>query len=145
LVSIAIANSADLPTALTELMGILVNKSPKIPTVRIRQLRFGERTTFDAHVVPQEPSRKQVLNPLVAQVIRQELIGVVEHGIAIGAKGTLPPSENIVIAIGGKTGTGDHRQKIYEQGYRLIKSLPVNQTATFAFLIDQCFFGTITA
>jgi len=141
----AIGSSADRPGALTELMGILVNEGQKIPTVIIRQLHFAEGTPFDTQLVSQEPSREQLLNPLLAQVLRQELIGVVEHGTAIGAKGALPPSEDIVISIGGKTGTGDHHRKVYERGHRLIESRPISRTATFVFLIDNRFFGTITA
>jgi membrane peptidoglycan carboxypeptidase len=141
----AIGSSADRPTALTDLMGILVNEGKAIPTVTIRQLHFAEGTPFETHVAPQEPTHEQVLNPLVAQVLRQELIGVVEHGTAIGAKGALPPSEGMTTWIGGKTGTGDHRQKVYERGYRLIESRPISRTATFVFLIDNRFFGTITA
>ncbi len=141
----AIGSSADRPAALTELMGILVNEGQKIPTVTVRRLHFAEGTPFETHVAPQAPTREQVLSPLVAQVLRQELIGVVDHGTAIGAKGALPPSEGTVISIGGKTGTGDHRKKIYERGYRLIESRPISRTATFVFLIENRFFGTITA
>lgn len=141
----AIGSSADRPVALTELMGILVNEGQKVPTVTIRQLHFAEKTPFETHVAAQEPVREQILNPLVAQVLRQELIGVVEQGTAIGAKGALTPSEGIPILIGGKTGTGDHRQKVYERGYRLIESRPISRTATFVFLIDNRFFGSITA
>ena len=141
----AIGSSADRPAALTELIGILVNEGQKLPTVTIRQLHFAEGTPFDTRVVPQTPSREQVLNPLVAQVLRQELIGVVEHGTAISAKGAMKSSEGRVISIGGKTGTGDHRQKVYERGYRLIESRPISRTATFVFLIENRFFGTITA
>ncbi len=141
----AIGSSADRPAALTDLMGILVNDGQKIPTVTIQQLHFAEGTPFETLLVPQEPVREQVLNPLVAQVLRQELIGVVEHGTAIGAKGALTPIEGINFSIGGKTGTGDHRQKVYERGYRLIESRPISRTATFVFLIDNRFFGTISA
>jgi membrane peptidoglycan carboxypeptidase len=141
----AIGSSADRPAALTELMGILVNEGRKNPTVTIRRLHFAEGTPFETLVAPQEPDQEQVLNPLVAQILRQELVDVVEHGTAIGAKGALPPTEGITIPIGGKTGTGDHRQKVYERGYRLIQSRPIARTATFVFLIDNRFFGTITA
>ena len=141
----AIGSSADRPAALTELMGILVNEGRKAPTVTIRQLHFAERTPFETLVAPQTSEGEQVLNPLVAQILRQELIEVVEHGTAIGAKGALPPIEGLTISIGGKTGTGDHRQKVYERGYRLMKSRPIARTATFVFLIDNRFFGTITA
>ncbi len=141
----AIGSSADRPAALTELMGILVNEGRKNPTVTIRQLHFAEGTPFETLVALQEPDQEQVLTPLVAQILRQELVEVVEHGTAIGAKGALAPTEGINISIGGKTGTGDHRQKVYERGYRLIQSRPISRTATFVFLIDNRFFGTITA
>jgi hypothetical protein len=141
----SIGSSADRPAALTELMGILVNEGKKIPMVTIQHLHFAEGTPFETRVIPQKPSREQVLSPLVAQILRQELIEVVEHGTAIGAKGALTPTEGMAISIGGKTGTGDHRQKVYERGYRLIESRPINRTATFVFLIDNRFFGTISA
>lgn len=44
-----------------------------------------------------------------------------------------------------KTGTGDHRYEIYGKGGVLIGSRVVNRTATFAFMIGDRYFGTITA
>jgi hypothetical protein len=47
--------------------------------------------------------------------------------------------------VGGKTGTGDHRFKTFGAGGRLLESRVVNRTATFVFLIDERFYGVITA
>src|SRR5262249_61271274 len=47
--------------------------------------------------------------------------------------------------VGGKTGTGDHRYKPFAAGGRLIESRVVERAATFVFLIDDRFFGTVTA
>jgi hypothetical protein len=47
--------------------------------------------------------------------------------------------------VGGKTGTGDHRYKVFAPGGRLLESRVVNRTATFVFLIDDRFYGVITA
>jgi hypothetical protein len=47
--------------------------------------------------------------------------------------------------VGGKTGTGDHRYKTFGPGGKLLESRVVNRTATFVFLIDDRFYGVITA
>lgn len=93
-------------------MGILVNEGRKNPTVRIRLLHFAEGTPFETLVAHQEPDQEQVLNPLVAQILCQKLLEVVEQGTVIGAKGALAPTKGINISIGGKTGIGDHRKKV---------------------------------
>jgi len=48
-----------------------------------------------------------------------------------------------VLAIGGKTGTGDNRFVTTSAGGRT--SRVVNRTATFAFTIGDRYFGTIVA
>ncbi len=45
----------------------------------------------------------------------------------------------------GKTGTGDHRSKMFAGRGRLIESRVVNRAATFVFMIDGRFFGNVTA
>jgi hypothetical protein len=50
-----------------------------------------------------------------------------------------------VIAMGGKTGTGDQRFDVYGAGHRLIESRYVNRSATFVFNIGERFFGSMTA
>jgi hypothetical protein len=47
--------------------------------------------------------------------------------------------------VGGKTGTGDHRFEVYSSPGKLLSSRVVNRVATFVFMIDDRFYGTITA
>lgn len=48
-------------------------------------------------------------------------------------------------AVGGKTGTGDHRKEIWGKGHRLIESKFISRSAVFAFFLGERFFGVITA
>ena len=61
----AIGSSADRPTALTDLMGILVNEGREIPAVTILQLHLseGEGTRFETHVALQESIHEQGMPP----------------------------------------------------------------------------------
>jgi hypothetical protein len=69
---------------------------------------------------------------------------VVDNGTAIALKSKLTgPGFNHVV--GGKTGTGDHRIKVFAGRGRLIESRVVNRAATFVFMIDGRFFGNVTA
>jgi len=77
----------------------------------------------------------------VADAIR----GVVSEGTAKRAKTAFTTSEGNVIAVGGKTGTGDQRFDVYARGGRLIESRYVNRSATFVFNIGERFFGSMTA
>ena len=52
--------------------------------------------------------------------------------------------EEELLLVGGKTGTGDNRLKIYRGGH-LLESRPVDRTATFVFFIGDRFYGTVTA
>ena len=54
-------------------------------------------------------------------------------------------ADGSVIAVGGKTGTGDQRFEVYGGGGRLIESRYVNRSATFVFNIGERFFGSMTA
>jgi hypothetical protein len=47
--------------------------------------------------------------------------------------------------VGGKTGTGDHRYKTFGAGGELVESRVVNRAAALVFMIDDRFFGTLTA
>ena len=70
---------------------------------------------------------------------------MVERGTAVRARGALVAPDGRVAVIGGKTGTGDHRYKTFGPGGKLLESRVVNRTATFVFLIDDRFYGVITA
>ena len=49
------------------------------------------------------------------------------------------------LAVGGKTGTGDHRFDVYGANGQLLRSRVVNRSATFVFNIGERYFGSITA
>jgi hypothetical protein len=69
----------------------------------------------------------------------------VSDGTAKRAKTAFVKSDGSIIAVGGKTGTGDQRFDVYAKGGRLIESRFVNRSATFVFNIGERFFGTIIA
>lgn len=141
----AIGSSADRPTALAELMGILVNDGRWLPTVRIQRLHFASATPYET-VMNREPTPgPSVLAPEVATIARELLIDVVAHGTGRRARDIFSNLVGQELKVGGKTGTGDHRFERYGANGRLIKSTVISRTATFVFFIDDRFFGTITA
>ena len=83
--------------------------------------------------------------PEVAAVVRRALVDVVEKGTARGLNAALQRDGVKRHIVGGKTGTGDHRYETFAPGGRLIESRVVERAATFVFLIDDRFFGTVTA
>lgn len=141
----SIGSSADRPDGLAQLMGILVNDGVKLPMISIRHLRFAEGTPYETHVAPQKPTFEQVLNPEIAWLVRDELVGVVEEGTAKRAFESIVDEDGNPVLIAGKTGTGDHRYKVFRHGLRLVESRAVSRTATFVFMIGDRHFGTITA
>jgi hypothetical protein len=46
---------------------------------------------------------------------------------------------------GGKTGTGDHRYFLYAKNGAVVESRVVSRAATFVFVLDNRYFGTVTA
>ena len=85
-----------------------------------------------------------MLAPEIARVVRAALLDVVETGTARGCAAPSATSDGVPIAIGAKTGTGDHRRKSFGPGGRLIESQAVSRTATFVFFIGDRLFGNIT-
>lgn len=141
----AIGSSADRPAALAELMGILLNDGLYYPTRRIVRLRFAEGTPYETSVVSRAAAGKRVLASEVAAVVRQALAETVAQGTAQRAHNVLRGAEGAALVIGGKTGTGDHRHKVYGPQGRLIEERAVNRTATFVYFIGERFYGTVTA
>ncbi len=141
----AIGSSADRPSALAELMGIILNDGLRLPTVEIELLRFAEGTPYETEFTARRHAGQRVMAPEVAAVLRQALIDVVEEGTARRAKGAFASIEGSPVTVGGKTGTGDNRHKRFARGGRLVSSTAVNRTATFVFFIGERFFGSITA
>ncbi len=140
----AIGSSADRPAALAELMGILANNGVRLPTVRFTELRFAGGTPYETTLSLQPAAGVRVLSPEAAASVRAALLDVVEKGTARRLGHPFLRADGGVVTVAGKTGTGDHRRDIYGAGGRLIESRVVNRTATFAFILGERHFGTIT-
>lgn len=141
----ALGSSSDRPAALSELMGILVNDGVRKPTARFTSLHFARNTPFETKLERIPGASERVMRSAVAAELRETLEGVVEEGTA-ERLGTYDPTvDGRSWEIGGKTGTGDNRFEVRNQHGTLVKSIPQNRTATFAFNIDERFFGSLTA
>ncbi len=140
----AIGASADRPAALAELMGVIVNDGVRYPTRRVSRLRFGAGTPHEAVLAPDRDRGVQVLLPEVARVLRTSLVDTVENGTGTRARG-LQTAGGKPLVVGGKTGTGDHRQKLFDHRGHLSGERFVSRSATFVFFIDERYFGVITA
>ena len=138
--------SADRPASLAELMGIIVNGGVRKPTERIDSLHFAKDTPYETLVKRNKGGGKeQVLAPEVARTVADAIQGVVSDGTAKRVKTAFVQADGSVIALGGKTGTGDQRFDVYARGGRLIESRYVNRSATFVFNIGERFYGSMTA
>jgi cell division protein FtsI/penicillin-binding protein 2 len=131
----AIGSSADRPTALAELIGIILNDGARLPVVKMQQLRFGADTPYETVFEPSLKVATQVMDPAVARSLRSVLVGVVEHGTAIRLSRSAAVAGGKPLVIGGKTGSGDNR----------VGMKAVSRTGTFVFYIGQRYFGVITA
>ncbi len=140
----ALGSSGDRPGALAELMGIIANDGVRDPTVLIDDLRFASATPYETRLTRVPANGERVLAPEIARVVRTAIVKVVDNGTAIALKSKLS-GKGFNHVVGGKTGTGDHRIKIFAGPGRLIESRVVNRAATFVFMIDGRFFGTVTA
>jgi membrane peptidoglycan carboxypeptidase len=141
----AIGVSGDTPAALAELMGIILNGGVRYPNVTVRDLRFAQNTPVEALLRCEPKVGQRVLSPEIASLVHQELIEVVEKGTARRAQGGIRLNDGTVLPIGGKTGTGDNRFKVFGRGGYPISSHAVNRTAAFAFLVGDRFYGTVLA
>ena len=141
----SIGSSADRPAALAELMGIVVNDGIRRPTVRIDQLRFAADTPFETRLQHQSASGERVMPAEVAAVTRRALLRVVNSGTARRIKDTYRDHEETPLAVGGKTGTGDHRSKVIGADGGVRSAKVMNRAATFAFYIGDRFYGVVTA
>jgi hypothetical protein len=86
-----------------------------------------------------------VLRAEIADTVRRALFDVVDNGTARRLKGALVRHDGSAVAIGGKTGTGDHRFDTYGRSGRLISSRVVSRSATMVFMIGERYFGTVMA
>ncbi|MFC5301036.1 transglycosylase domain-containing protein [Azospira restricta] len=141
----AIGSSADRPAALAELAGILLNDGVRRPVVRISELRFAAATPFETRLLLAPADGERVLPAEVAAAARQAMLRVVDNGTARRLRGAYRDVEGTPLAVGGKTGTGDHRYHIVDSSGQSVSSRVMNRAATFAFFLGERFYGVATA
>ena len=136
----AIGSSADRPAALAELVGIILNDGVRQPTVRIEEIDLAEGTPYETHLLRPADRGERIFPAEVAATLRRALIDVVANGTAKRVAGAYVDADKTVLAIGGKTGTGDELSDTYRG-----KDREVSRSAAFAFFIGDRFFGVVTA
>ncbi len=141
----SIGASGDRPAALAELMGIISNNGVRLPAVRFSNLHYAQSTPYETILDKTLESGQQVLAPEVAHAARSALLGVVANGTAGSLNGVYKDATGKLLAVGGKTGTGDHRKEKWGAGGQLIESKFISRAATFTFFLGDKFFGVITA
>ena len=141
----ALGSSGDRPAALSELMGIILNDGVRLPVLRIDTLHFAADTPYETRLINDPDKGERVMPSEVANALREALSQVVDAGTARRVSGSFKQPDGAVLAMGGKTGTGDNRIESMGAGGRLISSKSINRTATFVFYIGEQHFGTLTA
>jgi len=141
----AIGSSGDRPSALADLVGIILNDGVKYPNVRVSAVGLAPGTPFETFFRHRRSKGKRILRSEVAAQLREALVDVVANGTARRVDKAFLDLDGKPLVIGGKTGTGDHRYETFGRGGQLISSRVVNRTATFAFFIGSRFFGVVTA
>lgn len=141
----SIGSSADRPSALADLMGIIVNDGVLMPSLKVTSLQFAKDTPYETELELKTDEGKRVMPAEVALVLKKALAGVVDGGTARRVYGVLKGPDGTPVVIGGKTGSGDNRFETFGKGGRLISSRVVNRTAAFVFYIGDRYFGVITA
>jgi membrane peptidoglycan carboxypeptidase len=141
----SIGVSGDTPQALAELAGIILNNGVRYPARTIDQLQLAKDTPWETVLSRPAAEGVHVLSPVIARLVRQEMLGVVENGTGRRAHGGFPLPDGKLLPIGGKTGTGDNRLQRFAANGGLIGSQVQNRTAAFVFFIGDRFYGTVLA
>jgi membrane peptidoglycan carboxypeptidase len=141
----AIGSSADRPSALATLMGIIVNDGWRRPLQDIQRAEFARGTPYQTAFkrYGAGPS-DQVMRTPIARLLRSVLAEVVENGTAVRLKHAFD-TNGVKLAVGGKTGSGDNRFDTFSRDGRLLTSRAVSRTAGFVFYLGDHWFGVITA
>jgi membrane peptidoglycan carboxypeptidase len=144
----ALGTSADRPTALAELMGIILNDGWRRPSVMIHGLRFADGTPYYSEFQSEPPPGERVMQPAVAHLLREVLAQVVEYGTARRLKAAISGPDGAPALIGGKTGTdsGDARYvALARRPASEASPSSLSRTASFAFYVGERYYGVITA
>jgi membrane peptidoglycan carboxypeptidase len=140
-----IGSSGDRPDALATLMGIILNDGVRQPTTDLEHVRFGAGTPYETEMLYRPTASTRVMSAEVAATLRRALVGVVDTGTAVRARGVFFGPDGRPLSIGGKTGTGDNRFESSGPGHQLIEDRAVDRTATFVFFLGDRLYGTVTA
>jgi membrane peptidoglycan carboxypeptidase len=138
----AIGSSADRPTALADLMGIIVNDGLYRPARCLEQLRFASETPYYTALAAAPESAQRVMPAEAARVLRGLLAQVVEEGTAQRIRGAFEDHGD-TLTVGGKTGSGDNRY--LTRSGRPSSLRHVSRTAAFTFYLGDHYFGVLTA
>lgn len=141
----SIGSSGDRPSALAELVGILLSDGLRPPQQRFTRIRIAPDTPYETVLERGPAAPERVLSSEVAAVARRALVDVVERGTARTAAAAVPGPDGAPLTVGGKTGTGDNQVRIFGPGGRLVESRPLNRTATFVFFAGDELYGVVTA
>ncbi|MDN0077368.1 transglycosylase domain-containing protein [Crenobacter sp. SG2303] len=141
----ALGASADRPSALADLMGVIVNDGVRLPTLRIDSLHFAAGTPYDTRLGRGDAKPVRVLPPEIPQLVRQVLSEVVEQGTARRVAGAFTAPSGKHLMVGGKTGTGDNRFKTFARGGAVTSERVVSRSGAFVFYIGDRYFGTLLA
>jgi membrane peptidoglycan carboxypeptidase len=141
----ALGAAGDRPSALAELMGIIANDGLRLPARRLEALHVAVGTPWETHFAARAAAGDRVMAPEVAATLRRALVSVVETGTAKRLAGAVSLPDGSPVAIGGKTGTGDHRREVYGRGGQLIASQVVSRSATLVFLLGERHYGVLMA
>ncbi len=139
----ALGASGDRPSALAELMGIIVNGGLRKPVARLESVVFARDTPYETHLAYRPQNVERVLDAAVAHTVRETLIGVVQEGTGRRLKDAFALGDGSPVAVGGKTGTGDHRFYTYDKAGAQVTSRVVSRSATLMFLIGERYYGTV--
>ena len=139
----AIGSSADRPAALAELIGVILNDGVRLPVVRIDRLHLAEGTPYETHLAFNTEWVERVLPKEVTRTARRALKDVVENGTARRLANTYRGADGELLAVGGKTGTGDELSDTMSAGSA--RGRDVSRSAAFVFYIGDRFFGALTA
>ncbi len=141
----ALGSSADRPASLAALVGIILNDGAQLPLRQIDELHFAEGTPYETEMQLRPSQGHRVLSVEIARTVREALADIVETGTARRLRGVFVNSAGLPLAVGGKTGTGDHRSRTFGPGRQLVAEEVVNRNALFTFFIGDRFFGVILA
>ena len=140
----SIGSSGDRPVALAELVGILVNDGVRRHGTSLTKIHFAPGTPYETILERSFDKGERVLPPEVARAARAAMADVVAHGTARRLNGAFKHPDSRLMAVGGKTGSGDNRIQAYNRQGALISSRATNRTATFVFYIGDRYFGVVT-